>query len=186
MDAAHVMHGRKIARFYSQVSWRAEWRRNRRTQQVKCWVSFTGQSHVFSRASHGPLAFFTSCSSRIASQLRSSSTTFHFLSRMRYYFLFPPFFLSAGRRVIRPKSRISDWHTQQTHNLAWMALPGTRHAGKGLHHRVQSVCFRESVCARWKSSSRSSVNRQKPVDWISGWAGSVETPSLPERTTQKY
>lgn len=149
-------------------------------QQVKCWVSFAGQSHVFSRASSRSTCF--SLPVLHASQLRSSSTTLNFRSRMRNYFLFRLFFLSAGRRVVRPESRICGWHT--THNLAWMALPGARHAGKGLHH---SVCLRESVCARWKSSRRSSVIRQKPVDWISGWAGSVETPpSLPEQTIQKY
>lgn len=122
---------------------------------------------------------FASCSSCIASPLRSLPITFHFLSGMRLPLSFSSF-LSQRWPKGHPSRVTKFWLTQTTHNLAWVVLPGARHAGKGLHHRVQSVCLRESVCVRWKSSSRSSVNHQKPVDWISGWAGS-ETPSLPDK-----
>lgn len=173
------MRSRNVARLYSRVSWRET-----DEQQVKCWVSFVGRSHVFSRASS------------------RSTCVFHFLFSARLFTITPfvnnisnvllqsslSFSSSLSRRwpKCRPSPDTNFWLTQTTHNLAWMVLPGARHAGKGLHHRVRSVCLRESVCVRWKSSLRSSVKCQKPVDWISGWAGSVETPSLPERTTQRY
>ncbi len=85
---------------------------------------------------HGPLALFTSCSSRVAITFFVNNIEFSLSNATTFFFVLS--FLSAGRRVVRPK--FTDlWLTHTTHNLAWMALPGARHAGKGLHHRVQSV-----------------------------------------------
>lgn len=173
-----------VARLDYRLSWRAVWRRNRCTAGKV--LGFPSKDRVMSSAMLLHLRF-TSCSSRITYVLQSTNNiSFSLLNALLESPLsfFRPFFLSAGRRVVCPVS--SHELTQTTHNSTWMVLPGARHAGKGLHHRVQSMCLRESVCARWKSSSRSSVNCQKPVDWISGWAGSVETPSLPVRTTKIY
>lgn len=136
-----------VARLDCRLSWWAEWRRNRRTAGKV--LGFPSKDRVMSSAMLLHLRF-TSCSSRITYVLQSTNNiSFSLLNALVESPLsfFRPFFLSAGRRVVRPF--LSHKLTQTTHNSTWMVLPGTRHAGKGLHHRVQSVC----LCV-WDESPR--------------------------------